>query len=238
MIDSDHIDDTLRALGGQPLELPPLSDDLERELGELQPTKPRSPVRQLLAFAVVSLAVASGILALLTLRKDLTHLPRLWMVVYCTGWLLGFVGLGMAALLPRSGQVSPSWRLAGFGAIAAGAAFVTAGLVFARDVPGLSVLTPANAHDFAVYGQPCLRMGVITAIVPVGLGALFLRGAVPVGDRWVAAGLGASGGALGGLMLHLHCPIADPWHLGLVHGGVVVVSALLSALIVPRFLRP
>ncbi len=236
MIDGDHLDDTLRALGGQPLEVPTLSDELERELGDLQPGKPRSPARQLLAYALVSLAVAGGILAVLALRKDLAHLPRLWLVVYCVGWLLGFIGLGMAALLPRSGEVSPSWRLAGFGAIAAGAGFVTAGLVFARDVPGASVMTPP--HDFFAYGQACLRMGVITAIVPVGLGALFLRGAVPVGARWVAAGLGASGGALGGLMLHLHCPIADPWHLGLIHGGVVVLSALLSLLIVPRFLRP
>ncbi len=238
MIDGDHIDDTLRALGGQPLELPPLSDELERELGDLTSTRPRSPVRQLLAYGLVSLAVAGGILAVLALRPDLAHLPRLWLVVYCTGWLLGFLGLGMAALLPRSGQVSPSWRLAGLGAIAAGAGFVTAGLVFARDVPGHSFMPPHDLHHLLQYGQGCLKMGVVTAIVPVGLGALFLRGAVPVGARWVAAGLGASGGALGGLMLHLHCPIGEPWHLGLVHGGVVVVSALLSTLIVPRFLRP
>lgn len=237
MIGDDRIDDGLRALGGQPMELPPLSDELERELSGLEPSKTRSPMRQLLAFALVSLAVAGGILAVLTLRKDLAHLPRLWLVVYCTGWLLGFVGLGMAALLPRSGQVSPSWRLAGFGAIAAGAAFVTAGLVFARDAPQ-SFMPPHDLHHLLQYGQGCLKMGVVTAIVPVVLGALFLRGAVPVGARWVAAGLGASGGALGGLMLHLHCPIAEPWHLGLVHGGVVVVSALLSMLVVPRFLRP
>jgi hypothetical protein len=61
-----------------------------------------------------------------------------------------------------------------------------------------------------------------------------LRGVLPVGARWTAAGLGAAGGSLGGLVLHLHCPIADRWHLGLVHGGVVVLAAVLAAVVVPR----
>ena len=35
-------------------------------------------------------------------------------------------------------------------------------------------------------------------------------------------------------MLHLHCPIADGPHVGIIHGGVVVVAAVLAALLVPR----
>ena len=61
---------------------------------------------------------------------------------------------------------------------------------------------------------------------------------MPVGSRWTAAGLGAAGGSLGGLVLHLHCPIADAWHLGLVHGGVVIIAALISAALVPRAAAP
>jgi hypothetical protein len=87
-------------------------------------------------------------------------------------------------------------------------------------------------------GHSCLEIGVGIAIVPILLGALVLRGALPVGTRWTAAALGAAGGSLGGLVLHLHCPIADGWHLGLVHGGVVIVSALLAAAVVPRFTEP
>jgi hypothetical protein len=70
--------------------------------------------------------------------------------------------------------------------------------------------------------------------VPVVIGAIFLRGALPVGSRWIAAALGAGGGCLGGLVLHLHCRVADGAHVGLIHGGVVVVAAALSAAIVPR----
>jgi len=35
-------------------------------------------------------------------------------------------------------------------------------------------------------------------------------------------------------VLHLHCPVADGLHVGLIHGGVVIIAAALSAAIVPR----
>ena len=87
-------------------------------------------------------------------------------------------------------------------------------------------------------GHTCLELGLASALVPVVVGAIFLRGALPVGSRWVAAALGAGGGCLGGLVLHLHCNVADGLHVGLIHGGVVVLSALLSAAIVPRATDP
>ena len=35
-------------------------------------------------------------------------------------------------------------------------------------------------------------------------------------------------------MLHLHCPVANGLHVGLIHGGVIVVAALLAAALAPR----
>src|SRR5690606_36206404 len=96
---------------------------------------------------------------------------------------------------------------------------------------------PSSAQhrwDNLVRGHGCLEIGLLTALVPVIVGALFLRGAVPVGSRWIAATLGAGGGSLGGLVRHLHCPIADGLHVGVIHGGVVVIGALLAAALVPR----
>jgi hypothetical protein len=78
----------------------------------------------------------------------------------------------------------------------------------------------------------CLLIGLVGAIVPAALAALALRGVVPVGRRWVAAALGAAGGALGGLVLHGHCPITERFHVGLVHGGVVLVAAAVAVLVV------
>ena len=54
---------------------------------------------------------------------------------------------------------------------------------------------------------------------------------------WAAA-LGAGSGSLGGLVLHLHCHVTDPLHLGIVHGGLVVLAALLAAALVPRVTHP
>ncbi len=83
-------------------------------------------------------------------------------------------------------------------------------------------------------GAGCLGTGVATALVPVVGGAILLRGALPVGSRLIAAALGAGGGSLGGLVLHMHCRVTDGLHVGLIHGGVVGVAALLAAALVPR----
>ena len=90
---------------------------------------------------------------------------------------------------------------------------------------------PIGATRYPDFGPASV---VATAVVPVIIGALCLRGALPVGSRWIAAALGAGGGCLGGLVLHLHCHIADSLHIGLIHGGVVVVAALLAGALAPR----
>lgn len=233
----ERLAETLRALGTPSASVPALHPDLARELGALQAVSPRRPLRQLVLFAIVSLSVAGGLLLVLALRRDLELLPRGWLIAYGAGWFLGFLGLGAMALLPAPGQVSPRWRAAGIAAVGTGAAFVLAGLVFARSTPA-STMAPATAGGLWDFGRACLGLGLITAITPMILGGLFLRGAAPVGARSVAWALGAAGGALGGLLLHLHCPIADHLHLGLIHGGVVVIGGVLSALIVDRLLRP
>ena len=70
------------------------------------------------------------------------------------------------------------------------------------------------------------------------LGTLVLRGVAPVGSRRTAAALGAAAGGLGGFVLHLHCPIADRVHVGVVHGGVVAIAAVLTAALAGGALRP
>ena len=102
--------------------------------------------------------------------------------------------------------------------------------------PSYNVVLASLYYGLERFGKGhwCLELGLATALVPVVIGSLALRRALPVGSRWIAAALGAGGGCLGGLVLHLHCRIADPMHIGLIHGGVVLVAALLSAALVPR----
>ena len=158
--------------------------------------------------------------------------PVWWLVTYGVAWFTGFVALAALSIIPRRGSVMPSWRLAGLAAFLVSLGFVTMGLVMEPSSPESAYLTLGTLH----HGHFCLEAGLGVAIVPVVLGALVLRGVLPVGSRWNAAGLGAAGGSLGGLVLHLHCPIADRWHLGLVHGGVVLVSALLAAALAPKII--
>ena len=199
--------------------------------GPITPVRTRRPWRDLAKVVAISLVYGAALTGILAVRRDLHGVPTWWLVTYAIAWLVGFVSLACLAIVPRRGAVMPRWRVTGLAAVIVSLGFVTVGLVM-EPTPGAGTvhLGLARVHE----GHACLEIGLGTAILPVLLGALVLRGAVPVGSRWIAAGLGAAGGSLGGLVLHLHCAIADRWHLGLVHGGVVLLSALLAAALVPR----
>ena len=209
---------------------PPLSPLLETELAALTPVATRRPLRQLALLVALSLIYGAGLLAVLTVRRDLHELPMGWVVGAGLCWLLGFVVPVYLATVPRAGAVLPRGKLAAASALAGSLGFIVLGLV-------LHPSGPSSGHlDWAHFtrGTGCLEFGLATALVPVIGGAIFLRRALPVGARGIAAALGAGGGSLGGLMLHLHCPIADALHVGLMHGGVVGVAALLATALVPR----
>ena len=207
---------------------PALGDELERELATLAPVATRRPLRQLAILIGMSLVYGAGILAVIRLRPDLDELPAGWLVAAGCAWFAGFAIPAGLALVPRRGSVLPRWQLAGIAAAIGSVGFIALGLCLHPHGPS----SLDYSADF-LRGHTCLEAGLATALVPVVAGTLFLRGAMPVGGRWTAACLGASGGALGGLVLHLHCRIADMLHVGLIHGGVVVVAAALAAALVP-----
>ena len=234
----DSIDTTLGSLGGETLEPPPLSPQLEAELGKLEPIKPRRPLRRFATYGVLSLLYGGALLWLVKLRPDLHGLSPVWVALYCGAWMAGFLALGWLALVPGRRKIIPNWRYAGIGAALAAVGYVVSGFIFNRGVPGISHLCNTDLIGTVTHGKPCLQLGLLTALVPVFVGTLLLRGSVPVGSRWVGAALGAAGGSLGGLVLHMHCHHADPVHLGAIHGGVVVAAAVLGALIIPRVSQP
>ncbi len=222
---------SLEALAATPLASPPpISALLEAELATLAPVATRRPVRQLALFVAASLVYLGLLLGVLSLRADLDDVPCTWMIGTGAAWLLMFGSAAYVALVPRAGQMTPRWRAAIGTTAVASIAFVVLGLAVHPE--GSHSVHLGMAH--LLRGRGCLGLGLATALVPVVLGAIFLRGALPVFSRWVAAAIGAAGGCLGGLVLHLHCRIADGPHIGLVHGGVVVVAAVLSAVALPR----
>jgi hypothetical protein len=223
-------DDVLDALRMPAPPAPPLPAALEAELGTLAPVSPRRPLRQLAIVVGISLVYGAGLVAALSMRRDMDELPASWIIATAIAWLVGFAVPCYLALVPRSGSMMPRWQWAAASAVVTSIAFIVLGLVVHPSGPSSLHF---GAERFA-HGHTCLEIGLATALVPVIVGALFLRGALPVGSRWIAAALGAGGGCLGGLVLHLHCRVADGLHIGLIHGGVVIVAALLSAALVPR----
>jgi hypothetical protein len=213
---------------------PPMSPMLEAELAQLGPVETRRPVRQVMLLGALSLVYGAGVLAMLAMRPDAHELPMGWLLGAGVAWLVGFVVPLYLATVPRRGAVMPRWRLAGIAALIGSVGFVALGLCLHPSGPS----SVALGWEHFGRGAGCLGTGVATALVPVVGGAIVLRGALPVGARWIAAALGAGGGSLGGLVLHLHCRVSDGLHVGLIHGGVVGVSALLAAALVPRATDP
>jgi len=209
---------------------PPISAELDAELARLEPVAMRRPWRQFAIVLAIALAYAGGMLAVLQLRRDLDELPMGWLLMAGIAWLTGFVVPMAIALIPRRGSLTPRWRAAAIASVILSIAFVMLGLMV--DPMGPSSTSYGTEHF--MRGHTCLEIGLATALAPSVIGAIFLRGALPVGSRWTAAALGAGGGCLGGLVLHLHCHVADGLHVGLVHGGVVIVAAVLAAALLPR----
>lgn len=227
---SDPVDQ-LAAL--PPPSPPALGKALEAELGNLAPVRTRRPLQHLLVLGGLSLFYGAVLVVVLTTRRDMRELPMGWLAGVALGWLFGFLVPSYFALVPRPGTMSPRWKVAAIAAVVAAVGFVSLGLA----IHPMGASSANYGVDRFGQGHTCLEIGLATALVPVVIGAIFLRGALPVGSRWIAAALGAGGGCLGGLVLHLHCHIADGLHVGVIHGGVVIVAALLSAAIVPRAVR-
>jgi uncharacterized membrane protein YhdT len=224
--------DELAAL--PPPQPPPLSSVLEAELGKLAPVATRRPLRELAILVGISVVYGAGLLAVITMRRDARELPMWWLAGMTILWIAGFVVPCYLALVPRSGAVTPRWRWAAASAVVTSILFIALNLIVGMTVHPHGEDSLYYGWERFGHGHTCLEFGLATALVPVIVGAMFLRGAVPVRSRLVAAALGAGSGSLGGLVLHLHCRIADGLHIGLMHGGVVIIAALLSAALVPR----
>ena len=229
----DPLDRALSALADDQA-LPPLSPRLRAELERLEPVETARPLRRFVIAGLLSAFWMGGLLALLGLRRDIEPLPRLWMILYTSAWALTFLALSFAANVPPRRQVMPRSTLVGRLGLAAGIGFVGVGLFASRHVPGLSTMYEPTLRNIVAYGTYCVAIGLATASLPILIAAMLLRHSAPTGAGWLGMAVGASSGALGGLLLHLHCPIAERTHLGLVHGGIVLIAGALGAVALSR----
>ena len=217
---------------------PPLSPALSAAVAATTPVRTRTRFG---AFAVV--LVAGVLWPMVTigrgkLRGDLGALPPWWVAAGAVLWAAAFLGSLAAALIPRPGDVLVSpVRAVRVGV----AAIVTLGLfalLATVPAPGVSLRSQDLGLTVLQTSVGCGRLVVQMAAVILVVGVIVLRRAVPLGGRRLGVGLGAAGGAIGGLALHFLCPIAETAHVVFGHVGGVVVAALIGAAVFPLVLDP
>jgi len=227
-LDSDQVLETLRDRA--PTGAVPISAALEEELARLAPVRTREPRREAMLFVAIGVAWIALVLLGMRFRRDLHELPFAWLVGVAFAWLAGFIAIVWSVFVPRRGSMFPRWKAAAVIAVAASIGFVVLGLVVHPSGPSSKHYGWAN---FA-KGLGCLAIGQVVALLPIIVGARRLRRVHLANARWLAAAVGAAGGCLGGLVLHLFCPIADAQHTGLVHGAAIGVGMAVGSLIALR----
>ena len=233
MTESDDNDLASLRLLQATMPAPGPSAKLMAAVDGMRPVRPRVPLRSLLAVAAAAAVFPSVAMALYPLRQDLGALPRAWVVTVAALWLAGFLIPLTVALLPPAGQVLPNSVRAGRTGVLAALTLVLVGLLFTVDAPGITVLPPATWSAFVHLWLSCVSFSLKVSIPAVIVAALALRRLKIAGLARLGAAIGAAAGALSGLVLHGLCPIGGAAHVGLAHGGGVVIGAVLGALWLP-----
>jgi len=210
------------------LAVPPPGPALRAAIAAMQPVRTRQPRRVVLAIVFLSIAYAVALLASTGLRPDLAGLPGGKLVLQAIASAGSFVGQLAWSLLPKRGQVLPpvDWAVARATVMSLGGALV--GVLLATEGPG-SVRPGPGLGELLAHAVPCVLVGTVAAVCPALLGLWALRGAAPMGAWRVALAVGGAAGALAGVVLHLRCAVVGAPHVGLVHGAMMIVPALVSA---------
>lgn len=211
---------------------PPPSATLVAKLGRLRRVPTRHPRRTLAVVTGAAAVYPLYALAQFPLREDLRGLPLAWFLPVALLWLAGFLLPLVLALRPRRGQVLPDDEAAGRAAVA-GAVVLTAVALFTIDAPGLTIVPAATWADFSAAFWHCISFGLHIVVPALLAGVVALARVMLVGAARLGAAIGAAGGALSGLTLHVLCPIGGVLHVATAHAGAVVLGAVLGALTFP-----
>lgn len=211
---------------------PPLSAAFAAQIAAARPVRTRRPGRELALAAALSLVCPAIALWVVPVRRDLPALPMWWLILAGGLWAVAYATLLARALLPRRGDVLPDAPRAANAAMVAMGALVAFGLGLTIDAPCCTIVPPTTFADFAARWWHCTAFGLRITAPLLLVGAVIVRRIAWMGAGRLGMALGAAGGALAGLTLHLLCPIGGALHVGLAHGGGVVLGGILGALVV------
>jgi hypothetical protein len=208
-------------------------------LADLRPVRTRRPARVLACVAAASLASSAAFVWKAGIRGDLANLPPIPFGLYVAAALSTFLALLWCALIPAEGQVLSSGRTS-----APITAVMLGSLVGADLAIAFHPFTSQPHHALSLAGAlaaagRCLATSLGIAAAPLTLGLWSLRRVLLVSGWRVLSALGGAAGALGGLVLQVHCAISNAPHIAVVHGTALVLPAAVLALVAPgRFVDP
>jgi hypothetical protein len=236
-VTADGFDGSVLGRAGKLPEPPPASAALLEAIGRMKPVRTRSRFGGFLIVLLLGIAWPAVILIRLPMRRDLMALPGAWVAIGAALWGVSFLLPLAIALIPRRHDVLPSVGHASrVSLLAMGVLFLFTAL-WTADAPGVSLRPDDTGRTLLRSAAGCAGYVLQVAAVLLVAGFFAVRRVLPMGGRRVGMALGAAGGALGGLALHFHCPIATTGHVLLSHVGAMILAAAAGALIMSGLLR-
>jgi hypothetical protein len=172
----------------------------------------------------------AGQLAVTGIRPDMAKVP-LGYTLACgvAPFLAGLICL-LAALSP--GRLGLGARVGVLAALA-----LIAPPIFTFSGYALSPPYPEAPLGSFTNGVFCFNIAIAWTLLPLIAAGLSLRGSFVSRATWRSALIGAGAGLIVAMTSMLRCPLSGAWHMALSHGGAVIASALLGALVLARVTR-
>jgi hypothetical protein len=171
-----------------------------------------------------------GQLAIAGIRSDMPRVPLAYTLACGVGPVVAGLVCFTAAIAPgRLGLGARAGVLAAL-ALLMPLSFVVSGYALSPPYPEAPAGTLVN-------GVFCLNVALAWTLVPLVAAGLALRGAFAAGAGARSLLVGLAAGLFVATTSMLRCPLSDPWHMALSHGGAVVASALLGAFVLARVTR-
>lgn len=199
---------------------------------DLEPVRALSMSRGLLVTSGSALLTLAIVAMLVGLRPDIIAGNLNPVFLLATGL---FLMLGIAASVavivmsrPQVGNEHGGWIWA-----AAMAALLPLTALVMSVVNGRTAFEQSSA----VHGLDCLIFGTgLSLIVGTAL-TLWLRRGAPTSAELAGLLTGIAAGSFGIFAFSFHCQYSDIYHIGIWHSLVVVVSAMVGRIVVPRLIR-
>lgn len=171
-----------------------------------------------------------GQLAVAGIRGDMSRVPLAYTVACAGGPIVAGAICFIAAVAP--GRLGLGARIGVLTTLALlmPLAFVVSGYALSPPYVGAPSGTMVN-------GVFCFNIALAWTLLPLIAAGLALRGAFAARAGVRSALVGLAGGLFVATTSMLRCPLSDPWHMALSHGGAVLASALIGALVLAKVTR-